>query len=279
MSEPEPKERDSAPERLTANNWKARLKELLPDSVLMLRRQQLERSAKRKERRTKRELQRYAKAKDVFTRVYEIGCWGRSKEVGDRYYSGAGSHADEAVTPYVSAVCGFLKSLEEKLDAVDLGCGDFAIGSRIRPYCGKYIAADVVEGLIKRNKEKYVNMGVEFRAMDIINDDLPKGDVVFIRQVLQHLSNSEIAKVVAKLPTRYRFLILTEHLPLSDSFAPNLDKAHGFDIRLELEKEPSGIVLTEPPFNLKAVRTTPLCEAFEDVEDRKGIIRTNLYEF
>jgi SAM-dependent methyltransferase len=182
-----------------------------------------------------------------------------------------------SVAPYVSAACGFLQSFEEKPDVVDLGCGDFNVGSRIRPNCGKYIGVDVVEGLVKRNIEKYANENVDFRAIDITNEDLPKGDVVFIRQVLQHLSNSEIEKVVAKLPASYRFIVLTEHLPV-DSFVPNLDKPRGFQVRLELEKAASGIILTEPPFNLKVARTTTLCEAFETLGRRKGVIRTILYE-
>ena len=250
--------------------WKARLKELIPDSVLKLRRQYLA-------RRNEKELQRYSSAKDAFTRVYEAGLWGRSDEPGEKYYSGDGSHVGSLVAPYVSAVCGFLQSFGEKPDVVDLGCGDFNIGSRIRPYCRKYVGLDVVEGLVKRNIEKYANEDVDFRAIDITNDDLPEGDVVFIRQVLQHLSNSEIEKIVTKLLTSYRFIVLTEHLPV-DSFVPNMDKPRGFQVRLELEDGASGIVLTEPPFNLKVARAKTLCEAWETLGDRKGVIRTILYE-
>ena len=119
-------------------------------------------------------------------------------------FQGLGSHESEVVNAYLSAVTGFLQSFPEKPDVVDLGCGDFAVGSRIRPYCGRYVAADFVEGLIERNKQVYESDNVDFRALDMINDDLPTGDVVFIRQVLQHLSNGEIQKVVAKLPGSYR---------------------------------------------------------------------------
>jgi hypothetical protein len=97
--------------------------------------------------------------------------------------------------------------------------------------------------------------------------------------VLQHLSNSEIEKVVVKLPTKYRFMILTEHLPLSDRFVPNLDKARGPDVRFDIEGEGSGVILTEPPFNLKVAQSRILCEVSDGVVWRKGIIRTNLYEF
>lgn len=232
-----------------------------------------------RQQKAMKEFQSCATTKDTFTRVYERGYWGRSNDPAERYFSGSGSHESEVVNAYLSAVTGFLQSFIEKPDVVDLGCGDFAVGSRIRPYCGRYVAADFVEGLIERNKQVYESDNVDFRALDMINDDLPTGDVVFIRQVLQHLSNNEIQKVVAKLPGSYRFLILTEHLPSSGSFVANVDKESGPYIRLNFGKHGSGVVLTEPPFNLKVAKSTVLCEVFEDVDGRKGLIRTTLCEF
>jgi len=38
------------------------------------------------------------------------------------------------------------------------------------PFCGRYIAAEVVEGLIGRNKLRFASNSVEFRALDMIND-------------------------------------------------------------------------------------------------------------
>jgi hypothetical protein len=253
------------------NAIKVHLKKIIPDSVLALRRRYLQ-------GKVKNEMFRCVSAKDTFTKIYDEGHWGRSNEHGDKYYSGAGSHSDEIVDVYVSAVNDFLMSLDKKPDVVDLGCGDFAVGSRIRPSCGKYIAADVVEGLINQNKERYTKDDVEFRIVDIINDDLPEGDAVFLRQVLQHLSNSDIEKIVAKLSAKYRFMILTEHLPMSDRFVPNLDKPRGPDIRIEIGEEGSGVILTELPFNLMVKQNTVLCEVFNDLAGRKGVIRTNLYE-
>ena len=252
--------------------WIACLKKVIPKSVLMLQRQY-------RRRKLREDFEHCVTAKETFSRVYEGGYWGRSKDPGEKYYSGPGTHKDEAVALYLSAVNGFLQSLAEKPDVVDLGCGDFAIGSRIRPNCGKYIAADVVEGLIARNRKRYASDNVDFRVLDIINDDLPGGEVVFLREVLQHLSNSDIEKVAAKLPEKYRYLILTESLPRADSFQMNLDKARGPDIRSTFEETGSGVVLTEPPFNLKVTESTLLCKAYADDPGRKCVISTNLYKF
>ena len=248
---------------------KGHLRKLLPDSVLAWRRRQLE-------SKMKNELLRCTDAKDIFTKIYDRGYWGRSGNRGERYYSGSGSHRSDIVDTYVFAVTDFLSSLGKRADAVDLGCGDFAIGSRIRPSCGKYIACDVVDGLIIHNRARYSKSEVEFRVVDIVNDELPAGDVVIIRQVLQHLSNSDIEKVVAKLKG-YRFIILTEHLPVSDTFVPNLDKPTGPDIRISIGESGSGVLLTEPPFNLGIRHSRLLCQAFEDISGVRGVIRTNLY--
>jgi hypothetical protein len=87
---------------------------------------------------------------------------------------------------------------------VDLGCGDFNVGSQLRPYCSEYVACDIVQSLIERNKLKFADRGVEFRALDMASDPLPAGDVVFIRQVLQHMSNAQILALLPLGSTRGR---------------------------------------------------------------------------
>jgi SAM-dependent methyltransferase len=211
--------------------------------------------------------------KEVFERIYLNGMWGKSNDPQDPFYSGSGSHAPYIVTTYIDAVERFLSAFDRKLDAVDLGCGDFSIGAKLRRFCNKYIACDVVEPLIRRNEERYKDLNVDFRILDITADKLPEGDVVFIRQVLQHLSNNQIAAIIPKIQSRYQYLVLMEHLPLSKDFIANLDKPVGPHIRLELGVIGSGVILTEPPFNLQVKNSEILCE----VEEYGGLLRTNLY--
>mgnify|MGYP002479352461 CR=1 FL=1 len=103
------------------------------------------------------------------------------------------------VEPYIKATSDFLSSLGAKPDVVDLGCGDFNVGSRLRPFCEKYVACDVAAPVVEVNREKFADLDVGFRQLDIIESELPEGDAVLIRQVLQHLSNADIEKIVAKL--------------------------------------------------------------------------------
>ncbi len=203
----------------------------------------------------------------VFSEIYARGMWGRGAD--GALASGEGSHRSAITGPYVEAVRAFLKQFPRPADVVDLGCGDFAVGSRIRDLCGRYIACDVVPAVIAQNCKAFADSDVEFRQIDIVADALPPGGVAFIRQVLQHLSNAQIAAVAAKLPA-YRTVIVTEHLSPSAKLAPNLDKPAGPGTRLS-----SGVILTAPPFSLKPRRATVLCTV--PVDD--GVIETIAYEF
>mgnify|MGYP001148191611 FL=1 len=130
---------------------------------------------------------------------------------------------------------------------VDLGCGDFNIGSQIFPLTKKYYGIDIVKDLINFNKTKFNHSNLDFIKLNISNDDLPKGDICLVRQVLQHLSNKEISLFINNIINKYKFLIITEILPIG-KFRANLNIETNFGTRLTYN---SGVVLHQPPFNLK----------------------------
>lgn len=209
--------------------------------------------------------------KDTFSMIYERGTWGPFHDQSTPFYSGLGARDNIIVSTYVKAVRDFLSTFENKQNVVDLGCGDFFVGSQIRTWCGNYIACDIVPNLIEYNMKKYSALDVEFRQLDMIVDVLPNSDIVFLRQVLQHLSNRQIKKIMPKLYLSYKYLVLTEHLPGSSDFVPNIDKPVGHGIRLSSE---SGVVLTSPPFNIKFINQRQLCE----VGAEGGRIVTTLFQ-
>ena len=211
-------------------------------------------------------------AEEIFSAIYREQKWGAQPD--SDFSSGSGSHIQSVVSPYVNAVRQFLESLPCPPSVVDLGCGDFNVGKQLLPYCGRYIACDVVPFLIQQNKGMFAGTKVDFRCVDIIEDDLPDGDIVFLRQVLQHLNNAQILKVVPKL-YRYKFLVLTEHVPRNLGFAPNRDKATGARIRLP---QGSGVVLTKPPFLLTAKSESVICTTNQSLDEYPGLMRTTLFE-
>jgi SAM-dependent methyltransferase len=178
------------------------------------------------------------------------------------------------VEPYVKATSDFFSSLGAMPDVVDLGCGDFNVGSRLRPFCAKYVACDVAAPVVEANRKRFAGLDVEFRQLDIIESELPPGDVVIIRQVLQHLSNADIRKIVPKL-YNYKYVVLAEVIPARE-FVPNLDQPTGVSSRMARGLV-SGVVLTEPPFLLRAKAERVLCVSYD--EDSLGSLVTTLYEF
>lgn len=206
--------------------------------------------------------------KDAMAQIYEKNLWGNDQEFD--FYSGIGSHDPELVEPYAEAVSSFLTSFDSPLVICDLGCGDFNIGKELVKYSKRYIAVDIVEELIEHNRETFKGEHVEFRCLNISEDDLPKGDCALLRQVLQHLSNHDIKQIVDKL-SAYKYVILTEHLPERD-FEPNKDIISGQGIRL---KRQSGVNLLAPPFNLQVKGERRLLT--QPARQHQGVIETTLY--
>lgn len=92
----------------------------------------------------------------------------------------------------------YLKDLGVKTIA-DVGCSD-AIWQMEMDWEGSgihYIGLDIVEKLIDENKNKYP--GVDFRYCNLITDECPKVDIVFIRNVLLHTSLGEIEIILKNI--------------------------------------------------------------------------------
>ena len=205
--------------------------------------------------------------KEVMEQIYEMKLWGGT---AFDFYSGAGSHDPRIINPYLDVLISFLDAYNKSLVVCDLGCGDFNIGKHLTKYAKKYIAIDIVETLINRNKKVYIEDNLEFCCLDITKDELPLGDCIILRQVLQHLSNKEIQNVIKKI-AHYKHIILTEHIPLGN-FVPNKDIISGQGIRL---KQNSGVNILEAPFHLNIKEEKQLGAYI--LENNKGRIVTTLY--
>ena len=153
---------------------------------------------------------------------------------------------------------------------VDLGCGDFRVGRRICSPSYKYVGVDIVPSLIDQLNVSFGSDNASFRHLNIVDQIPPDGDLCLIRQVLQHLSNAEIERVLRNVQ-KYRYLIISEHIPLFPEHF-NLDKPHGPDIRLSKN---SGVFLDEPPFslNVENLLTVPIGinQTIQTVIVRNGI--------
>ncbi len=222
-------------------------------------------------RRRKRKLDSYTGQtnSEIFTRIYLNYLWGRKQ--GDfNFYSGDGSHDPSVIDDYLRKVSEFLSHFKFKPVVVDIGCGDFHIGGQLSIYAEHYIACDVVPAVIEANCLRNKLSNVSFKVLDATTQVLPDGDVVILRQVLQHLSNNDIRKILQKITGNFRYLIFTDHHPLHTNWTPNLDKQTGPNIRVEFG---SGLVLTKEPFNLRPISS----DLISEIRVADGVIRTFIY--
>jgi SAM-dependent methyltransferase len=205
-------------------------------------------------------------AREVFTNIYDSNQWGGLK---GEYFSGTGSDEHNALM-YSEVIKEIIKERNVR-KVVDLGCGDFTVGAKLQVEGVAYLGVDVVEKLIARNQQHYRNTNIQFQCLDIIEDELPEADMCLIRQVLQHLSNSQISTILRKRK-KYKYVVITEHYPLTDEgIVPNKDKVHGYDIRLYYN---SAVYLNLPPFNLN------ISDTLLDVEEtaKGGRLKSFLIE-
>lgn len=200
---------------------------------------------------------------ETFRNIYRTKAWGDN---GERFCSGAGSRGP-ASERYCAFVIKFIRDHRVR-SVVDLGCGDFAVGRQIVEASGVlYTGIDVVPELIEHHKSTGHDPRVSFQCADITKDLLPSADLCLVRQVLQHLSNEEIAEVLDNLGNFPKILI-SEDVPVRPkSF--NRDKPHGPDVRAYYG---SGVYIDQPPFARSVAETwgIPLSS--------KSVLRTSLLD-
>lgn len=204
----------------------------------------------------------------TFKKIYTNKTWGYNKSF--KYYSGTGSHKKTIIKPYIEIIKIFLK--EKKISSViDFGCGDFNVGKNFVNNVKKYYAYDIFDDLIRYNKKKFIYKNLIFKKKDLTKDNIPKVDLILVRQVLQHLSNKDIKNFIDNIKNKAKYLIITEHLPNNKFFVPNYDKPKGEGLRYN-----SGVILHEPPFKLNFKNIKQLLSI--NAKPDSGKILTTLYQ-
>lgn len=178
---------------------------------------------------------------EIFSEIYEQNRWGGQRGA---FHSGSGSTAGHAEL-YGELIRRFIR--EHRIQhVIDVGCGDFRVGARLLVPGVRYTGIDIVPALIESNRRIHGSELVRFECLNVIEEELPEGELCLVRQVLQHLSNAQIARVLDNV-AKFRYVIVTEHYPAADRLrGKNLDKTCGEDVRIY---DGSAVYLDAPPFN------------------------------
>jgi len=133
-----------------------------------------------------------------FSRIASSNMWG-SQETP----CGPGSTV-EACKPILEALPRWISKFEVK-SIVDLGCGDWNWMKHLDLSGIQYDGFDVVEFFIAGNR-KYETRNIRFHHADILEAEIPTSDLVICKDVLGHLPNDLVLKVLDKVKGKARLL-------------------------------------------------------------------------
>jgi len=160
----------------------------------------------------------------VFETIYNRNVWGKG--------SGAGSRPDVA-RPYMQFLQAFLINNQIR-SVVDIGCGDWQFSQFINWGNASYLGIDVVSSVIAANQQRFAKPNISFVCANPLDDTFipPIGDLLLLKDVLQHLSNANVQKLLA-LTSRFKFSLIT------NAYAPVNDDCQNGDTRpLDIRAEP-----------------------------------------
>jgi hypothetical protein len=136
----------------------------------------------------------------------------KEKKWGEEHTSGWGSTV--AYTKNTRAIIENIIRDYGITSMYDAACGDFVwmpLVLKNLPDDFKYIGGDIVPALISSHTEKYPQY--EFRNIDFVYDEIPKCDLIFCRDALQHLPVEDIKIALNKfLNSGAKYLLATTHL-------------------------------------------------------------------
>lgn len=167
-----------------------------------------------------------ASPRDIFTHIYKTNHWaGESR-------SGAGSSRDQTAV-IERELPGLLRHLGIK-SLLDLPCGDFGWLSRLVLPIDQYIGGDIVPELVEVNQQRYGSGKHRFLELNLLTDPLPAAGLLFCRDCLVHLSNTDVQKALQNISrsqiaylatTTFTECELNEDITTGDWRVINLEKA------------------------------------------------------
>lgn len=190
----------------------------------------------------------------VFTKIYQQDLFN-TRSSNDYNVSKSGSGSDLEQTKELIEKLPVLFQKYKIQSILDLPCGDFFWMQKVDLTGIQYTGGDIVADVVKSNNTKYASDSISFREIDIINDDLPKVDLILCRDLLVHLKNQQIIAALKNIKSSGSKYLLTTSFKNTTHNQDNGVIGFWRTINLELE-----------PFNWK----DPIDEIFENCTEGNG---------
>ena len=135
----------------------------------------------------------------AFESVYENG----------RGNSGSGSDPKNAFV-YLPFLQQFLAD-HQIAGVVDLGCGDWRLGSSICWDGIEYLGIDVVKSVVSKNRDNFSASNSSFVLADRVNYPLPAADLLIGKDAPQHLPFADIRQFIKQVP-QFAYCLIVKHV-------------------------------------------------------------------
>ena len=183
---------------------------------------------------------------EAFTSIYDTLGWGTAED-GDPS-SGWGSFPVHSMS-YMEFIQNFMRDNNIQ-NVVDLGCGTWEFSRYINWGDVNYVGVDVVQRVVDLNIKKFAKSNITFIQGDILSTNLPDGDLMVCKDVLQHLQNADIILFLERTK-KFKHRLITNDLAIS--FTDSVDlKSNNRENEYRGRNRP--LDLTKPPFNQKGVK-------------------------
>ena len=189
----------------------------------------------------------------TFSNIFTKDLW-QSNRKHKESKSGAGSFLKNTKN-----VRNDLPDLLNKYDIksmLDIPCGDMNWISKLNLNID-YVGADIVPELIAENKRNYPS--IQFKVLDIVNDKLPKMDVLLCRDCFVHLPLEYVKLAISNIRKAGIKYMLVTSFPIE--FNKNISLGRWRPLNMQIE-----------PFNLEAIEIIQENEKYKRQYEKQLIL-------
>lgn len=176
-------------------------------------------------------------SKELFTKYYQENSWN-----GKESLSGPGSDYEQ--TKYLIPELQILLNTYNIKSILDVPCGDFNWMKKINLDGINYKGGDIVDQMISRNRKKYSANNISFDTINIVEDNLPKVDLIMVRDCFVHLPNHNIFSALNNIKNSKSKYMLTTHFTWKSNINNN-DIKVGAWRRINFQQDPFNFPLPE----------------------------------
>jgi len=173
---------------------------------------------------------------NTFSNIFNKDLWQSNRKYKESK-SGAGSYLKN--TENLRRELPLLLKKYDIKSILDIPCGDMHWMSKLDLNID-YVGSDIVPELIAENKHNYPNKN--FKVLDVVNDKLPKMDVLLCRDCFVHLPLEYVKLAISNIRKAGIKYMLVTSFPIEINKNISLGKWRPLNMCIE-------------PFNLKAIES------------------------